>query len=1187
MPIETTPDTLTETVKKSDSMAETRRVPPGKQPTPQRPATAPSPAVRPSAAQASRADDKPVMPPGNKYAPYLDCYQVNLPDRTWPGKRITTAPIWCSVDLRDGNQALIHPMNIEQKLELFRTLTEIGFKEIEIGFPSAAQVEFDFCRALIDQKLIPEDVWPQVLIQCRSQLIERTFEALQGTKQAIVHIYNSTSELQRRVVFHMNRAEIKAIAVRATELVRKLAEKAGAQINLEYSPESFTGTELEYALEVCEAVMAVWEPTPQRKIILNLPATVEMATPNVYADQIEWFCRHLKDRPSVLISLHPHNDRGTAVAAAELALMAGGDRVEGTLFGNGERTGNVDLVTLAVNMYVQGIDPKLNFRDINAIRRVTERCTKLPVHPRHPYVGDLVFTAFSGSHQDAISKGLRVRQQSHAERWEVPYLPIDPQDLGRSYEKIIQINSQSGKGGVAYVMDTGFQRRLPKAMHPEFAAVIQRHSEETGAEVSPQMIATLFSKEYLAQDAPFRYVDFRSWSTVGHADVVEALLVVEVNGERRELSGIGNGPIAAAKQALLSGGCPYFEILDYREHARGSGSDADAIAYIQVETLGGVRRYGAGIDPNTVTASLKALLSALNRALRDRVQSGGSGLGPTRYAAEQFVQAMHDEFGCRLPQEMHGEFAGVVQHAQPDGRGATAAELWDVFTQDYLRPAGPYRLLGFRSAPSADKPEAEECWLRLEIEGREHELHGQGNGPVNACVQALLTAGPLRFDVVDFHEDSLGSEPAVGWAVPTKTAVDQSPAPAPGAAAKVVGTAHPTGDGDAIAYIQIELPDGVKKFGVGIDRKTSVAAVKALLSALNRASERKTYAHDEFIDVMRSEFKVELPDEMHREFQAVMQQLDVNPGTRVSAAVVWNTFAAQYLEHDRPYELLTASVGSAADAKSVEVALRLKADGQEREVRGQGENPLEAARTALADAGCAPVEIVDFHEHSRGSGADAEAIAFVQLRMDGVQKFGAGIDRSTSRALVKALVSAVNRLLAKRTYPPTEAIHVLHAEFGCELPEPMYGEVRELVRGAVEPDAQLPASFIWGLFSGEYLERVRPYRLVGFHAYPLGTDPGKVACSLTLEIDGHRQELPGTGNGPIDACVKALQSARPGAINVTTYEEHARTSGASAEAVAYVEAELDGKSCFGVGIDRNTTKAAIKALLSAVNRLLG
>jgi len=1172
MTIETTPDVLAETVKKSDGTVETRRVPPGKPPA-QRPASPPPAQAKGPDAKQTPAADKPVMPPGNKYAAYLDSFQVNLPDRTWPGKRITTAPIWCSVDLRDGNQALIHPMNIEQKLELFQTLTEIGFKEIEIGFPSAAQVEFDFCRALIEGNLIPEDVWPQVLIQCRSHLIDRTFEALEGARQAIVHIYNSTSELQRRVVFHMNRAEIKAVAVRGAEQVRRLAEKTATRINLEYSPESFTGTEIEYALEVCEAVMDVWEPTPQRRIILNLPATVEMATPNVYADQIEWFCRHVKKRDSVLISLHPHNDRGTAVAAAELALMAGADRVEGTLFGNGERTGNVDLVTMALNMFSQGIDPKLNFRDVNAIRRVAERCTKLPVHPRHPYVGDLVFTAFSGSHQDAISKGMRHRQQSQAQRWEVPYLPIDPADVGRSYEKIIQINSQSGKGGVAYILDTGFQRKLPKAMQPEFAAVIQRHSEETGVDVSPQMIATLFSKEYLAQDAPFKYVDFRSWSTMGQADVVEALLVVEVNGERRELSGIGNGPIAAAKQALLSGGCPYFEILDYREHARGAGSDADAIAYIQVELHGGLRRYGAAIDPNTVTASLKALLSALNRALGGRLKPE-SAFGAARYAAEHCAGAMHDEFGCRLPPQMHAEFKAAIEHARVDGRGATAAELWDIFTQEYLRAAGPYRLIGFRSAPTAGQAEVEDCWLRLEIDGREQELHGQGNGPVNACVQALLADGRLRFDVVDFHEDSLSVD-------------------APGDPAQ----------GDAIAYIQIEVADGpsgrsLKKFGVGIDRKPSLAAVKALVSALNRASDRKTYAHDEFIQLMRDDFHVELPEEMHREFQAVMQQLGNNPGARVSAPAVWNAFAAEYLERDQPYGLLSASVGTASDGRSVEVSLRLNVEGSQRDVKGQGDNPLEATLSALSSVGGEskggesvggeslrrqPFEVVSFHEHSRGTGADAEAMAFVQLRMDGVEKFGSGRDRSTSRALVKAMISAVNRLLAKRTYPPAEAIHVLQAEFGCELPEAMYAEFRELIHSHIEPDAQLPASLIWGLFAGEYLERKQPYRLVGFHSYPLGDAPGSLACDLTVEIDGQRQELQGAGNGPIDACVKALQTRLP-ALNVTTYEEHARSSGASAQAVAYVQVQLDGRSCFGVGIDHNTTKAAILALLSAVNR---
>jgi 2-isopropylmalate synthase len=1089
------------------------------------------------------------MSPGHKYRAYLDAYDVSLPDRTWPERRITEAPIWCSVDLRDGNQALIQPMNIEQKLELFKLLCEIGFKQIEIGFPSAAQIEFDFCRLLIERRLIPGDVWPQVLTQARSHLIERTFEALQGAKQAILHIYNSTSELQRRVVFHMNRAEIKSVAVRGVQLVRRLAEQTDADIALEYSPESFTGTELEYALEVCEAVMDAWEPTPERKIILNLPATVEMATPNVYADQIEWFCRRVKNRESVLISLHPHNDRGTAVAAAELAIMAGADRVEGTLFGNGERTGNVDIVTLALNMYSQGIDPKLNFRNINSIRAVTDRCTKLPVHARHPYAGDLVFTAFSGSHQDAISKGMRAQQQSQTELWEVPYLPIDPKDIGRTYEKIIQINSQSGKGGVAYVMDTGFQRRLPKAMHPEFAAVIQRHSEETGADVAPETISRLFSEEFLEQDAPFRFIEFRSWAAAGAED---CLLTVEVNGERRELSGVGNGPIHAAKQALLSGGCPYFEVLDYREHARSSGSDAEAIAYIQVETQEGVRRYGAGIDANTVTASIRALLSAVNRSLFRRKGAAAPVIGRHRYGPSQYVGAMQVEFSCTLPVGMRSEFEAAMQHAAGDGYGATAAELWEAFTREYLRPAGPYRFVGLRTRSSAEQPDDEECWLSVEIDGRPHELHGTGTGPVNACVRALVQAGPLQFDVVDFQEDLLGPAPE-----------------------------RPT-----IAYLQIELPDGVRKFGVGVDRKQSEASIKALLSALNRASKQRAYAVDEFIQVMRTEFNCDLPEAMHREFLSLMQRVSENPGERVSAAAVWNAFARQYLDHAGPFNMRRLGVSSVeGDPRLVEVSLGLECDGRSEERTARGETALDAARQALLDAGCEAFEIVDFHEHARGAGADAEAVAFVQVRLDGVQKFGAGVDRNTTRALIKALVSAVNRALGKQVHSIAEAVHVLHAEYGCELPEGMYAEYLQAVRSAGEPGSAMPASFLWGLFSREFVEPASPYRFVGFHAFPAAADPlGSIGCTLTAEANGLRQDLHGAGNGPIDACVRALQEAGMATLRLITFEEQARTSGADAEAVAYVQVELEGRQRFGVGIDPNTTRAAIRALLAAVNR---
>lgn len=1102
-----------------------------------------------SAAGDAEAKERPVMPPGGKYRAYLDAFAIDLPDRTWPRRRIDKAPIWCSVDLRDGNQALIHPMNIEQKLEVFQLLVEIGFKEIEIGFPSAAEIEFDFCRQLIEQKLIPEDVFPQVLVQARSHLIQRTFEALQGAKQAVVHIYNSISELQRRVVFHMSKAEITAIAVRAVEQVRRLADQADTSIVLEYSPESFTGTEMEFAVSVCEAVMDVWEPTPKRKIILNLPATVEMATPNVHADQIEWFCRNLKNRESVVISLHPHNDRGTAVAAAELALMAGADRVEGTLFGNGERTGNVDLVTLALNMYSQGIDPKLDFSDIDAIRRVTDRCTQLPVHPRHPYAGDLVFTAFSGSHQDAISKGMRARQQSQAKLWEVPYLPIDPLDLGRSYEKIIQINSQSGKGGVAYVLDIGFQRRLPKAMQPEFAAVIQRHAEETGVDVSPEMISTLFSREFLDQSAPFRFLDFRSWSTVGESVAEEAVLTVEAGGERRELSGIGGGPLEAAKGALLGGGCPYFEITDYREHARSSGSDAEAIAYIQIETKQRTHCYGAGIDANTVTASIKALLSALNRGFPQRV--GSSHIGKKHFSAKQFAQAMHDEFGCRLPAEMQDEFASAVQRTHEQ---AAAAELWDVFTQEYLQLGRPYRFVGLQTSTSADPSQGETCRLFVEIDGKPHELQGTGNGPINACVRALVDAGPLTFDVVDFREDSLGQEP----------------------------------DREAIAYVGIELPDGVKKYGVGIDPRPSFAAIKGLISALNRASKRRSYTHEEFIEVMRSEFKCELPEAMHQEFLAAMQELSTNPGAKISAAAVWNAFSKQYLERNRPYDLLETRVETLKeDSRLVQVALTIEQDGQRQELSARGEKSLDAVREALLSAGCPAFDVVDFHEHSRGSGADAEAIAYVHVRLGGIAKFGVGIDPSTTRAFIKALFSALNRLLAIRSYSPTEAIHVLHAEFGCELPEAMYGECQEAVRTAVEADSSLPASFIWGLFSAEFLERSRPYRFIGFHSFPAEEGGEIVGCALTLEMNGQRQDLQGAGNGPIDACLEALRSSGLSDLHLTTFEEHARSSGADAEAVAYIEVEMNGQKRFGVGIDRNTTKAAIRALLSAVNRIVG
>ncbi|MBV5305069.1 MAG: 2-isopropylmalate synthase [Desulfobulbaceae bacterium] len=553
-----------------------------------------------------------------KYRPYPG---LNLSGRTWPGKIITKAPDWCSVDLRDGNQALVQPMNLEEKLELFQLLVEVGFKEIEIGFPSASQVEFDFSRTLIERALIPEDVTIQILTPAREHLIKRSFEALKGAKKAIVHLYNSTSTLQRRVVFQMNRAEITALARQGALWIREeAARNPETSFRYEYSPESFTGTELEFALEICEAVMGVWEPTPVNRMIVNLPATVEMATPNVYADQIEWFCTHLKDRDCAIISLHAHNDRGCAVAATELALMAGGDRVEGTLFGNGERTGNVDLITLALNMFTQGIDPGLNFHDISKVITVSERVTRIPVHVRHPYAGELVYTAFSGSHQDAINKGMNAFDASADGIWAVPYLPIDPRDVGRSYESIIRINSQSGKGGVAWIMDREFGFKMPKEMHPEFGRVIQKVTDREGRELQMEEIWAAFKEEYLSLTRPYGLVSFNvrkqhvDCDEAGSSADVEA--VINVNGEPKTVTASGNGPLDAFCSALKEGlGCE-FTLCGYHEHALTKGSSSKAVAYIETEYPEGRRFWGAGVDTDILVASIKATLSSLNRAVQ-------------------------------------------------------------------------------------------------------------------------------------------------------------------------------------------------------------------------------------------------------------------------------------------------------------------------------------------------------------------------------------------------------------------------------------------------------------------------------------------------------------------------------------------------------------------------------------------
>ncbi len=574
----------------------------------------------------NRSKDPVQTPSGMPIGKYVPFSPIVLPDRTWPGKVITKAPIWSSVDLRDGNQALIDPMTPARKMRMFELLVRMGYKEIEVGFPSASQTDFDFVRELIEGDHIPDDVTIQVLTQARDHLIARSFEAIDGSHSAIMHVYNSTSTLQRRVVFNADREAVKDIALQGARLVQKYADEvsSGTNVFFEYSPESFTGTELEYAVEVCNAVNDIWEPTHDRKVIVNLPATVEMATPNVYADQIEWMHRNLAYRENVVLSLHPHNDRGTGVAAAELGYMAGADRIEGCLFGNGERTGNVCLVTLGLNLFSQGIDPMIDFTGIDEIRRTVEYCNQLPVNERHPYAGDLVYTAFSGSHQDAIKKGFE-RMAADAQAagktvdeipWAVPYLPIDPKDLGRSYEAVIRVNSQSGKGGVAYLLKSEHSLDLPRRLQIEFSGVVQHRADADGGEISADAIWEIFTDEYLPNpDAHWGRLELKGHQNVAAVDELDSLHAkIVLDGEEMEINGSGNGPIAAFVQSLSTKGFDV-RVLDYHEHALSAGGDARAAAYLECSVAGEVF-WGVGIDANIVTASLKAVISAVNRAQR-------------------------------------------------------------------------------------------------------------------------------------------------------------------------------------------------------------------------------------------------------------------------------------------------------------------------------------------------------------------------------------------------------------------------------------------------------------------------------------------------------------------------------------------------------------------------------------------
>ncbi len=553
--------------------------------------------------------------PIEKYSAYP---QILIQKRQWPSQTITRAPIWCSVDLRDGNQALVDPMDGPRKHRMFKTLVDMGFKEIEVGFPAASDTDFNFVREIIEQGLIPDDVVIQVLTQAREELIQRTCESLWGSKNCIVHLYNSTSTLQRRVVFASDRDGVKQIATDGARMVRDripMLEDKGSNVRLEYSPESFTGTELDYAMDVCESVMEIWQPTTENRTIINLPSTVEMATPNIFADQIEWMHNNFTDRSKVILSVHPHNDRGTGVAAAELAQMAGADRVEGTLFGNGERTGNVDIVTLGLNLFTQGVDPMLDFSNINSMMETAIHCNQLPIHPRHPYAGELVHTAFSGSHQDAINKGMKAMETANTPLFEVPYLPIDPKDIGRNYEAIIRVNSQSGKGGVSYILETDYSIRLPKGAQAEFSQVIQKITDETSQEITPTQIWTAFEKTFISQNGPFNLISFSSTAASRSNDLERITALVSFGNKEHQIEATGNGPIAAFVKGMRDTFNLKFRLKDYTEHTRTAGSESEAAAYIElsVPDHDGKSVFGVGIDTSITLAPIKAVISAINR----------------------------------------------------------------------------------------------------------------------------------------------------------------------------------------------------------------------------------------------------------------------------------------------------------------------------------------------------------------------------------------------------------------------------------------------------------------------------------------------------------------------------------------------------------------------------------------------
>jgi 2-isopropylmalate synthase len=730
---------------------------------------------------------------------------IDLSDRQWPNKTITKAPIWCSVDLRDGNQALIEPMGPDRKIRMFNALVGMGFKQIEVGFPSASQTDFDFVRHLIDNRKIPADVTIQVLTQAREELIRRTFDSLEGCHSAIVHLYNSTSELQRRVVFRLDRAGITDIAVKGAKLIRKLERERGMESVLrhEYSPESFMGTELDFSREICEAVMDVYEPTPKKKLILNLPNTVEVATPNIHADQIEWFSRNVKSRDCVEVSLHPHNDRGSAVAAAELGLMAGADRVEGTLFGNGERTGNVCLVTMAMNMFSQGVDPGLDISNINELVRMAEYCNQIPVHPRHPYSGDLVFTAFSGSHQDAINKGFKAMEVSNNPLWEVPYLPIDPMDLGRTYEAVIRINSQSGKGGIAYILEKEHGIELPRRLQIEFSKVVQAIADGEGVELPADRLWQAFGAEYLDGNGRYDFVEHRSKSDHDHSGEQTLSAKIAVDGKEKSISGHGNGPVAGFVDAMRKETGIAFDLADYREHAMGTGANATAIAYVELRLPDGATLFGVGIDKNIVTASLKAVLSGVNRMMkRTHVASGDARDKQGRVREIELAagssegshpeQVLKARRGLELPPKFAAEFAAAVGRI-PDA--TTAERIWTLFEKEYL-DGGHYRYVEHAAKASGA---GQLVTAKVSAQDKTHAISGSGNGPLNAFIAALAKETGLGLELADYREHIIGT----------------------GANA------------DVAAYVALKT-GGRTAYGVGIDKSMATASMKAAVSSVNR-----------------------------------------------------------------------------------------------------------------------------------------------------------------------------------------------------------------------------------------------------------------------------------------------------------------------------------------------------------------